>query len=201
MLATEITNHVQQALARLMQQYKGLPNLTAFITALVDQVQDLEDALFSLNDGRQLYNGNAQGAQLDGIGDIVGIKRNGLSDAEYLVFILGTIAENNSDTTLSIILSILTLLLDTQTVLLFELFPAGIAFQVQGATLDSALWPVVANIVQSSLGAAIELCFISQFDANSFAFDGGPFPGLGFDDLTDPGHGGEFVGYEYSVST
>lgn len=209
MLITPITDQVAQALKRLLTQYQQQPRITALITALVQQLQELDDAGFPVNDGRQLWNGTtypAVGAQLDGIGELVGIQRNGLSDAEYLIFILGTIAENFSDTTITTITNIVQIFFQPLQLLSFENFPAEVAFQVAGSNLDPSLFVTVADAIQASLGAGIRLGYISTF-SNTNAFKLGsalPFPILtgsaGFGDATSPGTGGELAGVIYNNS-
>jgi len=131
MLTTKINNHTEAALARLLQQYKGQPQLASLITGFVDQFQDLEDAIYSLDEGRQLA--FAYGKQLDGIGELVGIQRNGLSDLEYLIFILGTIAENFSNTTLPTILNIANTIFEPAVLTLKEMFPAEVGIGIGGS--------------------------------------------------------------------
>lgn len=202
MLVVEINDHVQQALNRLMQQYKGLPRLTAVITALVDQVQDLEDAIYDLNEGRQIY--GSVGEQLDELGTIVGIARNGLSDAVYLIFILGTIAENNSDTTMNVMTNIVATLFSVTTVFARDLYPAAVAFGVGSTSLDPALYNTVISIIEASLGAGIGLAYISSFDAsNPFRFKGigeaNKF--LGFAGVSPDVPGGKLAGLIFSNSS
>ncbi len=171
MLATRIDDHVSQALNRLLQQYRR-PLIQGLITCFVQQVQVLEDALYSLNAGRQLYNGNAVGAQLDGIGELAGVKRNGLEDPEYLVVILGTIAENNSDTTASVMLNIVQTVFEAATVFIKDpnsnlgsSMPAQVAFGVGSPQFPASLYPIIEQIIQSSVGAAIAVSYLSSFDA------------------------------------
>lgn len=200
MLAQKITDHVQQCLDQMMQQYKDQPNFAALMTALVNQIQDLEDAIFALDSGRQLWDGQefpAIGAQLDVIGEIVGISRNGLSDPEYLLFIFGKIAQNFSDSTVPAILSVLNYVFQAQSVLLQEIYPAGISVQVLGTALNPIYYQTAINLVKQSLGAGINLVFVGGSPSvNVFRFDG---PGVvgsvnGWGDKDDPTVGGKFVG-------
>lgn len=194
MLAPQITTHVQDALDRLLQQYRGRPNIQGLITAFAQHVQKLENALYPLDAGRQIF--NAVGKQLDGLGEIVGIKRNGISDAEYLLFIYGTIAENFSDTTIPTIINVINYVFQAQIVLVQEVYPAGLSIQVAGTQLDPALYPIAVAIVQAAMGAGIQLVFIGgSTSVNIFRFFG---PGVdgninGFGDLFNPGVGGGFV--------
>lgn len=222
MLATEITTHIADALARMLQQYKAIPpqfnlpitsvpnttipvsRFSSLIVVNADQFQDLENATFSLDAGRQLFNGTiypAVGAQLDGIGELVGISRNGLIDAEYLVFILGTIAENYSDTTIAAVTNVVTLLFQVSTVISLEFFPAEMAFELpKSSPLQAFLYPIVSNIVQKTLGAGIGLGFLALYPTLPFQFTyvGGPKVGGGFGSTLDPSAGGGFAGNIYN---
>lgn len=204
MLATRITTHVADALARMMQEYKVIPTqynlplvsaggdtvevsaMGALVAVQADQIQLLENAIFALDARRQFFNGTtfpSVGAQLDGIGEIVGIGRNGLTDAEYLIFLLGTIAENNSDTTIPTMMTIASLLFQTTELRAYEMFPAEFDFQIPvSSPLQSFLYPLVASILHNSLGAGISLGFISLYTGNPFRFSkvGGPQLGGGF---------------------
>jgi hypothetical protein len=196
MLAVEITNHVELALARLLTQYQDQPNFAALLTVLVQEIQNIESqALYPLDAARQIF--NAVGQQLDYLGTIVGISRNGLSDAEYLLFIYGTIASNNSDSTIPSVLNIIINLFQAQVLLLQEIYPAGISVQVIGTALDPSLYPVAIELVKNALGAGIDLIFIGgTANTNVFRFDGMGVNPLksGFGDLNDPTIGGGFVG-------
>jgi hypothetical protein len=194
-IATQINNHVQQALNRLLQQYQGLPNITGLLTALVTQIQDIENGLYPVDQYRQLA--YAFGIQLDNLGTIIGIPRNGLPDSEYFVLLLGEIAQNNSDTTAPTMLNIVQTLFQASNVFIKQpqssgshpldpVKPAWVAFGVGGATTPSTLYGVVEQIIENSIGAAISLVYIATYDANygfAFAGDNG---GGGFSDLNNP---------------
>lgn len=220
MLATEITDHVAQALNRLLEQYRR-PRMQSLIRAIVQHVQKLENALYSLNAGRQIYQGNAYGAQLDGVGEIVGVKRNGLEDPEYLVVILGTIAENYSDTTAPVMLNIVQTVFEATKVFIKDpnstlgtSQPAQVAFGVGSPEFPESLYTIIEQIVKSSVGAAIAVSYISSFDVNGcFAMAGpqswtkqlppttvpdagNPWP-YGFGDLNNPYVGGGYASLVY----
>lgn len=196
---TQITTHVQDALNRLMQQYKNKENIAKFYTAFIEQVQKLENATFVLDAGRQLFDGTvtpAIGAQLDVIGEIVGIQRNGLQDDEYILFIFGKIAENFSDTTVPTIVNIISYVFQAQQVKIQEIYPAGIAIQVLGTPIEPRLYPIAVNLIQTALGAGINLVFTGASPTvNVFRFyapDTGPNNGFG--DVGNPATGGVFIG-------
>lgn len=196
MLATRITDHVQAALGRLMQQYRGRVRMEGTVTALVQQVQDLEDAIFSLNAGRQFYNGTAVGQQLDNVGELVGIKRNGLTDAEYLLFIFGKIASDYSDSTVSAVLNVVGYLFQAEIVLIQEVYPAGLCVEAIGTPLDPSLYSTAVALVRGAVGAGIGLVFVGgSASTHVFRFDGPTIDGAinGFGDLNDPSVGGVFI--------
>lgn len=209
MIVTKITTHVQDALARLMQEYKNSEQLQDILSALVDQVQDIEDATYDVDNGRMLYNGTtypAIGVQLDAIGDIVGFARNGLPDDQYLLFILGKIAVNFSDATIATILYVANAMFENPVGFkMYEIYPAAIALSFQSTIVDPVLFPTIAALIQKALGAGIGLSFISQgSQSNPFSFKdqtGGvpPLPNShGFDDLLSPGQGGLFADLIYA---
>jgi hypothetical protein len=209
MLATEITNHVQQALNRLIQQYRGLPLLAGLITALVQQIQDLEDATYDMNEARQFFNGStypAVGAQLDGIGQLVGITRNGQNNAEFLTLIQGKIGENFSDTTQNALVTIVQTVFQATNVWVMTPntpgspgLQASVAFGVGNPLVDPSLYPLIEQIILNSIGAGIGLFLLSTFSAtNAFAM-AGPQPWVaGFGDALNPGVGGGFASAIYS---
>lgn len=195
MLAPFIPDHVEIALSQLLQQYKGKPRIEGVLAALVQQIQDLEDAIYPLNQYRQLA--YAVGEQLDGLGEIIGLARNGMDDDTYRLFLIGTIAKNYSDTTITTIDTILALLLEPEFLLIFETFPAEIQVQFANSTRDPALFPLVALLVQQALGAGIKLGSLTVFDEeNPFRFEKLPTQqgpqGEGFGDALNPGSGGLF---------
>lgn len=89
--------HVLQARARVIAQYVEKPRLDALICIFIDQVQLIEDALWQLQTMRTIE--AAEGVQLDGIGDIVGQERQGLSDDDYRPLLRARVQANRSEGT------------------------------------------------------------------------------------------------------
>jgi hypothetical protein len=106
MTLTKTTDHVTEALEHFVEQFKGKPNLSALMTAFVNQVQDLEDACYELYTERWID--TAVGVQLDGLGAIVGEDREGRGDEEYRLAIKAQIQINFSEATPEDILTALT---------------------------------------------------------------------------------------------
>lgn len=185
-----IVNYVGDALKRLLTQYFDSPNFQGLLTAMIKPMQDIESTLTDMNTLRYLP--NAQGAQLDIIGEIVGIKRPpGASDALYLQYIYGKIKENFSQGQ------------PEQVIQVFQLFTgAGLVIYkegVAGFVLSSAWVPPdqatldnIITILQNTAPAGVRCDGIISFDAtNAFAYDGN-LPGAGYDD------GSQTVGGKYA---
>jgi hypothetical protein len=199
MLVQKITTHVKDGLDRLAEQYKNRPKIVAIHTSLYEQVQELEDAIFSIDEGRQIWNGTGTpsfGIQLDHLGEIVGISRNGLPDAEYLLFLFGKISENFSDTTLDAVLSVVGYLFQADQVISSECPPSGMIIEAFGSNIPEYLYPVAKLLIKSSMGAGIELVFASASpDEDIFSCDGeNTNDSNGCSDLDDPLSGGKFIG-------
>ncbi|NIQ91012.1 MAG: hypothetical protein GWM98_04680 [Nitrospinaceae bacterium] len=75
------TNHVAEGLGQLIEVLKDKPKIRKFLTVFLNQIQDLEDAFLELLIDRALD--EAVGAQLDGLGSIVGEFREGRNDTDY----------------------------------------------------------------------------------------------------------------------
>lgn len=198
MVVTKITTHITDGLNRLLAQYKGQPNLTAAFTAFIEQFQEIEDATYDIDTAMQLWDGTetpALGSQLDAIGEIVGISRNGLPDDEYILFIFGKIAENFSDSTVQAIGTVVSYLYAVANPQLFELYPAAIAFEVTGSTIPTRLWKLALGLVANSIGGGITLAFgAASMETDVFSFDGpNSGPNDGFGDANDPSVGGVFI--------
>lgn len=199
MSVPKITNYVEDGLSKLLQQYKGRPLIEGMFTAILQEIQALEDGLYDLDRGRQLWDGNeipAVGAQLDGIGEIVGIFRNGLTDEEYALFLFGKIAENFSQGLVSDIINVAAYLFQAPIMILQPIYPAGVFVEALGIVIPQRLWSLAAQLIRGSLGAGINLVVAGSDFTNAFRFDGPGIVGAvnGFGDVNDPGAGGLFVG-------
>ncbi len=76
-----INDHISRTLALLLEQFKKKPNFKKLVEVLVAPLQECEDVAWQLYGFRALP--TAQGAQLDGIGDIFAVPRGGQDDDEY----------------------------------------------------------------------------------------------------------------------
>lgn len=61
------------AQARVLNQFRGSPNLLALLEAVFDRIDNIEEIFESLRDERDID--NSEGVWLDIVGDIVGLER------------------------------------------------------------------------------------------------------------------------------
>jgi len=90
----EIKLHTAQALSRLIEFWRGKPNLAGWLSDYIDEIQELENVVWDVIVGR--LPDYAEGVQLDVLGAIVGERRNGLGDAAFRVRIKARIRINQS---------------------------------------------------------------------------------------------------------
>lgn len=124
--------HVERALARLTQQFRGKTNVEALLSALAAPGQDVEDACWQLLTERTVD--EAIGAQLDDLGAIVGEERQSRDDDDYRRFIRARITVNRSTGSANDILTVARLVLDLDFVdATFDLEmqpPAGLVLRI-----------------------------------------------------------------------
>jgi len=171
-----IGDHVARTMAILIEQFKPATRLKALITNVVDQLQVCEDVADDILIMREIR--YAQGIQLDGIGEIVGQARNGLSDDLYRETIYDRIFINISSGVPEIILTVLKTLTQANQVRMIEMFPAGFWLFTDGLVFPAEL----VKSIQAISAAAITDVHIScsrgetpfEFDADgSIPYDEG----------------------------
>lgn len=171
---TQKTTHVAESLALLATQFRDKPNLAAFITALVRQVQDLENAQFQIYVAFVVA--NATFAQLDVLGRIVGEDRQGRDDTTYRVYISARIAINISSGTRDEILRIMGAIMGFAGTLK-EAFPASFRYEAGLVSANAADFAAVLKTITAA-GVASSLQYRTD-PGTPFQFDGPP--GSGFD--------------------
>lgn len=173
----------------MLEQFKVTcaPLLDGLLQTAVVEVQEVEDVLFQLLLQRSVD--TAVGAQLDTLGAIVGIDREGRSNTEYRQSILVQIQINNTGGQEAALAALLEDLVNPVTIDIVEVFPAGldIAIDETGVTIGTI------QLLRRAVAATVELQF-AQVDPGEtpFAFDGASF-GDGFGNLVTPTDGGVFA--------
>ena len=155
--------------AGLAQQFVGLPNLDAFIKAVGDQLNDVEEFFGQLLTLRTLQ--NAVGAQLDRLGVLLGQGRNSLSDSDYRTVLQSKIVEYQANGSVEDVIQMLLTLGRASSVLITESFPArflaypvGLNPPVSNADLAAAL----VNIKLAGVGMEV---FVPPSSNPVFTFD------------------------------
>lgn len=92
---THQTDLLEQAKARLPEQFKNLTNSDALIAILIARYQGLEDEKYRLY--TECWIDLAEGVQLDSLGELVGQPREGRTDAQYRLWIGARLSANRSN--------------------------------------------------------------------------------------------------------
>lgn len=179
-------NHVTRGLAYLPWQFNDSTNLRTFLQILLEEIQELEEAIYELT--RQKSLSDATGFQLDIIGEQIGKRREGVTDdEEYRRLLRVQIALNSSEGQAQTVIDLWKYLLNTDTVQLKEEFPAGVRLYASGAIPDLN----TLQLVSKTLPVTVKVGFVADSTGTPFCFEGGV--GLGFSSVESPTSGGQWV--------
>ena len=141
-----ITNHVEAATAKFISQFRSpKPVLHGMLQSYVEQLQELEDAIWDVINYRLLdpapgESHGAEGVQLDVLGKIVGCARQGLSDSAYRDAIRLRIRVNRSRGSSADLLEILRLAMPSPKVFTYEeLYHLASYIYVEDISVDLAI--------------------------------------------------------------
>ncbi len=190
------TEHVEKALARFVEQFKNATNTQALVSALVDELQEIDAALWQLY--TQRWVDLAEVVQLDNLGAIVGQEREARDDVEYRLWIKARVFANRSNGHPDDTLHILELIQPSADIEVEPTYPAAYLVHVYGATTSAQS---IYNILTLAKPAGVRMNLLSDVDdANSFAFSDTAntlVPGdtaRGFGDDGNPATGGQLIG-------
>lgn len=193
------TEHVVEALDRLLEQYRKKTTWTSVITATVDQIQDLEQAIWDLDAGRNIN--TAVGVQLDNLGTLVGQERLGFDDDFYRVLLFVKIGVNTSEGDPQKIISTFKLLTQADSVHYMNLGGGNIHLATSNRIPENIRQFAYDNM-QRVVASGVRIDHISFYDnAEPFAFAGTntSYPGFGFSDITGT-TGGLFSGLQRDLT-
>lgn len=165
-------------LHRLVQQFRGKPRIETLLRAIAAQTQAISDALEDLRTERWID--TAEGAQLDGLGRILGLARGAWDDEQYRARLRVRIRILLADGTPENIIATLALLANGESVQLIETYPAELRIVLGGAVtpeVEGALRETALSIKPP--GVALWLESGGNPDEPEFAFDGGDGAGFG----------------------
>lgn len=133
---TKEGNHFGKMLLRLSEQFKDKPKIASLFRAIAAQAQAIEHALFDLFSKRGPS--NAEGAQMDRLGKVVGQVRQGADDPTYALYIKARTKLNRSSGTIEDIVAVFHAVHPTATIRVVEGPPAGFNVRIEGVTLTPA---------------------------------------------------------------
>jgi hypothetical protein len=187
--------HVEVGLRRLIERWKGKPNVEAFLRSYLEEIQELEEAIWFVMFGR--LPDYAEGVHLDNLGKIVGRARDGMPDELFRVYIKAQIRVNRSNGTTLDLIEILQLIetaafrlveFPTASFLIYFLEPPSSGYSAQA----------IPKLVKAGRAAGVSGLVTYPTDADRGAFFGaGAYdPTLnaarGFSSSYDPTIGGLF---------
>jgi hypothetical protein len=190
---TKITDHGNQALARLAQQYQGKPLMAALLRVFSPLVQQVEDMLYAMQLALRLE--NAEGVQLDLLGKLVGQPREAADDTQYRLRIAARIKANISTGTVEDLYAVFKILLPSNTLAGAPDFPAGFILDI--GTVDPTLFSLYESFFADAKGKGIagQLWYEVTDAAHDLLLDDAASPSpdsalLGLGDATDDTIGG-----------
>jgi hypothetical protein len=124
-----IESHCEQGKELLLSQFRGRPRLEAALCAYLDGVQDLHNAIWQCLTERSLA--ASVGVQLDALGSIVDLPRQGWEDEAYRRVLRGRILALRSDGSRPALLRIVAALgLDVTLTDVYEYPPAAVVYSL-----------------------------------------------------------------------
>lgn len=181
-----MVDHVTRGLSKLISQYSESENVKFLLQTFLEELQEIEDANTELL--LQDNIANAEGVQLDGIGEHLGKRREGLSDADYRDVLNIQKVLNAGEGQFSTALQMWRTLLGSPTATMEEEFPAGVKLysDIGAPTLQTI------QLFTQTLPITVTASITSAFSPNApFCFDGGV--GAGFGTTGDSSIGGELI--------
>ena len=147
-----ITDHRAVILSRPTSQYQNAERLKHILTIEGDRTQDIENALYTLLTDRWLD--DAEGKQLDELGDIVGEPRLGRLDETYREAIGVRITLSRGGGEPEIIIAFCQNILGAEDVRLQELFPAKLRIFLD-VDVTAAQAARIRSIVAAGVGTVL----------------------------------------------
>lgn len=167
------TDRVGEAIARLIDQFKGRPNIVALVTAIARQSQETEDASFGVIEDTLVS--TAVGAQLDVLGRIVNVERSGYDDDDYRVRIAAKILQNKSSGATEELIQLCVALGGTS-VTVSESPPAKVELEI---TVPVTNGVEIASVIAAAKAGGVGSLVTWFESSNPFRFDAS---GAGFDE-------------------
>jgi len=181
-----MVDHVSNGLSHLISQYEDSENLKFLLQTFLEELQEIEDVNTEMLSQDDIA--NAEGVQLDGIGEHLGKRREGLTDTDYRVALNIQKILNAGEGRFHTALQMWRTVMGSSTVTMTEEFPAGVAlYSDVGAPTLTQL-----STFTQTLPITVTASIVASFSNNdAFVFEGGV--GSGFGTTGDASIGGELV--------
>lgn len=168
---SEITDHIAQARAKLVQKYRDKPLFLAFLDSLIKQIQELEDAIWDTIRSRFLD--EADDFHTEILGKIVGQPRRGEDLATYKLYIGARILVNRSLARAKDIIQIANILLrvtDPADGVLYDEAGCNIRLTAPDELDVNADPEVMVEMVRQAKAAGVGLLFVYSPEAAEDTF-------------------------------
>lgn len=162
-------NFCDRAKERLIWQFKTKPNIEAYLCVFANELAEIQTAFLSLKTARTLS--SSTDVQLDGLGDLVGVERNGRTDTEYRLAIQTQILLNKSNGEPETLITAVKTLTESTNVNITEMFPAEVNLLFDGLTIPSDL----ITSIENSAPAGVKINATASYsEASVFSFEADP---------------------------
>lgn len=191
-MITKITTHLNDALDRMLYQFKTRAKIESLISMQAKQIQDLEDSTFDFLTKVPLQ--SSSGATLDRWGVVLDELRLGDSDADFRSRLFFKVARNICNGTPEELIIFVNYLLQTTSVQITELYPAVVCFVA--IDMQNVANPLeIKNQIQQLCPAGVRVGWLAIGTSDQpFAFANHQnVDAKGFDTYPATGIGGEFV--------
>lgn len=175
MALSKVDAHIAEMLARRIEQLADKERFSLLLSLFGGQIQDLENALFQVLNETDIE--SAVGAQLDGLGSIVGEERAGRQDAAYRIAIRTRIVLNSSQGTIEDLLALALAISGGTKAEAIEYFPAGFVIRILDTLPPGTDGAKIAAVVRSGKPAGVRATTIISVEP-PFQFD----TGTGYDE-------------------
>jgi len=188
-----ISDHVARALSHLTSQFQDKDFIRALVEAIAEEIQEAEDTAADLCLLRELR--TCTGAQLDGLGEIVGELRGGRTDSDYRMGIYLKMLKNTSKGEPRRMMAALAIITAASWVNYIGVYPAAYQLETDGATAPDNLYETMETISPAGVSVVGIVYVDPDEEALVFATEAGEIPnvGLGLSNLASPVWAGGMV--------
>lgn len=195
---TKIVSFVKRGLELVVTQLRGKTKFEALLSSYLAEIDEIETALWEIQENRWLD--TAEGEQLDGLGRILGARRNG-DDEQYRLRLRARILILLSSGTIPQILRVFRLLVDADATITYTArYPAAYQVRISNQALEDYALTELSLALTETCPAGVngQLLYQVSEDADTFtfssssAFEASAAQGMG--DTSNAATGGEFSG-------